>query len=162
MIEWVKSHKTASWVTAAVVALFVIGAIGSASEEKKRPAAKSPSEAKGESSVERKVEERTPAKEAKEKESEKADSVAAYRQSVAECAEEVLYSTRDAGNALRIESSTGRRILANVQVFESEREANKFEDQLDVPGESGGKGVAIWLKDAEPRDMRIISDCLTP
>lgn len=85
-----------------------------------------------------------------------------YRVQIAECVEDVGYSTRDAGNALRVESSTGANLKANVQVFKSKSEAQEFAAQLEVDGTYGGKAVAVWLKDAGDSDRAVIGDCLTP
>lgn len=88
-------------------------------------------------------------------------SKADYRAAVADCAEGLGYKTRDAGNALRIESPAGH-MKANVQTFGSAKAARNFYGQLEVDGAQGDKGVAIWLADAGDSDRAVIQDCLTP
>ena len=82
-----------------------------------------------------------------------------YRERVADCAEDALFKTRDAGNALRVESPAGRPV-ANVQVFNSRSEAADFAQQLEVPHASAGKGVAVWLAGGSDSDQAVVTDCL--
>lgn len=84
-----------------------------------------------------------------------------YRAALADCARDVAYTTRNAGNALRIESPGGR-LVANVQVFRSASAAQRFEDEVLVEHAYGGRGVAVWLRDANGSDKEVVTDCLTP
>jgi len=84
-----------------------------------------------------------------------------YRAQVAECVEEVGFVTRDAGNALRVESPAGN-LIANIQTFASRREAARFNADVEVPHAGGGRGVAVWLRDADDTQQRVVADCLTP
>jgi len=70
-------------------------------------------------------------------------------------------NTRDAGNALRVESPGGR-IVANIQTFGSTAEAAKFSAAVEVPHAAGGKGVAVWLANAGDDDKSLVTGCLTP
>jgi hypothetical protein len=84
-----------------------------------------------------------------------------YKQQLVDCLKDVAYATRQAGNVLRVESQGGD-LIANIQVFATVRDARRFEDQLEVDHASGGKGTAIFLRDAGGDDRKVITDCLTP
>jgi hypothetical protein len=84
-----------------------------------------------------------------------------YRTQVTECVEEVGFVTRDAGNALRVESPGGT-LIANVQTFPSRSEARPFNRDVEVPHTAGGRGVAVWLRDVDDTQQRVVADCLTP
>ena len=84
-----------------------------------------------------------------------------YRAQVADCVEGVGFVTRDAGNALRVETSGGN-LIANIQTFPSRPEARQFNRDVGVPHAAGGRGVAVWLRDADDAQRRVIADCLTP
>jgi hypothetical protein len=86
---------------------------------------------------------------------------ASYRAQVADCVEEVGFVTRNAGAALRVESPGGR-LIANVQTFPSRGEAARFNADVEVPHAGGGRGVAVWLRDADDTERRVVADCLTP
>jgi hypothetical protein len=80
---------------------------------------------------------------------------------VADGVEEVGFVTSDAGNALRVESPAGNQI-ANIQTFHTRREATRFNADVEVPHAGGGRGVAVWLRDADAMQRRVVADCLTP
>lgn len=84
-----------------------------------------------------------------------------YRAQVADCVEEVGFVTRDAGNALRVESPAGN-LIANIQTFPSRREAARFNADVEVLHAGGGRGVAVWLRDADDTQQRVVADCLAP
>jgi hypothetical protein len=84
-----------------------------------------------------------------------------YRAQVADCVEEVGFVTRATGNALRVESPAGN-LIANVQTFPSRRAASRFNADVEVPHAAGGRGVAVWLRDADDTQQRVVADCLTP
>lgn len=71
------------------------------------------------------------------------------------------FTTRDAGNALRVESPGGD-LIANIQTFPTVAEAEKFNAAVEVDHAGGGKGVAVWLADAEETEKRVVTDCLKP
>jgi hypothetical protein len=83
-----------------------------------------------------------------------------YRAQVANCVEDVGFVTRDAGNALRVESPGGD-LIANIQTFPSRSKARQFNRDVDVPHAGGGRGVAVWLRDADDAQRRVVADCLT-
>ena len=85
----------------------------------------------------------------------------AYRERVANCVGGVGFDTRNAGNALRVESPGGDRI-ANIQTFKTAAEARRFHSRLAVEGTHGGRGVAVWQADADDTQKRVVGDCLTP
>lgn len=91
----------------------------------------------------------------------KAAPTSGYRSQVARCLQGVGYTTRDAGNALRVESAGGKRI-ANVQTFATAKAAAAFANQLEVPGASDGKGVAVFFATSDDSARRVVADCLTP
>lgn len=84
-----------------------------------------------------------------------------YRDRVADCVEDVGFKTRDAGNALRVESPGGS-LIANIQTFATAAEARRFDAQVEVPHAYDGQGVAVWLVDADDTQRRVVADCLTP
>lgn len=84
-----------------------------------------------------------------------------YREQVADCVDQVGFTTRDAGNALRVESPGGD-LIANIQTFPTAAEAEKFNAAVEVDHAGGGKGVAVWLADAEDAEKRVVADCLKP
>lgn len=84
-----------------------------------------------------------------------------YRNEVKDCVEGVAFKTADAGNALRVETPGGQ-FIANIQTFRSEREAQRFNAQVELDHAYGGKGVAVWLKDADETQRTVVADCLTP
>jgi hypothetical protein len=84
-----------------------------------------------------------------------------YRERVADCVGGLGFETRNAGNALRVESPGGR-LIANIQTFPSAAEAREFNKQVAVAHGYGGRGVAVWLRDAGADDRATVADCLTP
>lgn len=84
-----------------------------------------------------------------------------YRQQVRACVEGLGFDTRPAGNAMRVESPGGR-LIANIQIFHTKLAARRFGSRLLVDGNWGGKGVAVWLRDASGDDKATVQDCLTP
>jgi hypothetical protein len=84
-----------------------------------------------------------------------------YRQQVSDCLRNVGYQTRDAGNALRVQRPTGD-LIANIQTFPSAKAAARFARGLVGDGRAGGRGVAVFLRDADGAAKRVVAGCLTP
>jgi hypothetical protein len=91
----------------------------------------------------------------------KKKATSSYRGAVASCLGDVGYSTRDAGNALRVESAGGR-LIANIQTFKTETAAKRFGRGVVVRHATAGQGVAIFLRDAGSSDQSVVTDCLSP
>jgi hypothetical protein len=90
-----------------------------------------------------------------------AETPESYRAQVSDCVEEVGFVTRDAGNALRVESPGGS-LISNIQTFPSRSRAQGFAADVAVAHAYGGRGVAVWLRDADDTERRVVADCLTP
>lgn len=84
-----------------------------------------------------------------------------YRERVDSCLRNVGYQTRSAGNAMRVERPDGR-LIANVQTFKTAKRAHRFADGLVVAGAWGGRGVAVFLRDADSDAKAVVKGCLTP
>lgn len=84
-----------------------------------------------------------------------------YRARVTDCLTNVGYNVSHAGNALRVQRPAGE-LIANVQTFPTSKAARRFESKLLVDGRGGGRGVAVFLRDADDTAKAVVADCLTP